>query len=60
MQGFASLGRWSEEGDVCRVVGREGVQVPGEGVLVIKGVVYDMARDGVNYFGQCTIHKASS
>ena len=27
---------------------------------VIKGVVYDMARDGVNYFGQCTIHKASS
>ena len=45
---------------LCRVVGREGVQVPGEGVLVIKGVVRDMARDGVNFFGQCTIHKASS
>ena len=36
------------------VVEREGVQVPSEGVPVIKGVVYDMARDGVNHFGRRT------
>ena len=41
-------------------MGKEGVQVPGEGVLLIKGVVYDLARDGVNTFGHCTMHKASS
>ena len=33
-------------------MGKEGVQVAGEGVLLTKGVVYDMARDGVNTFGQ--------
>ena len=35
-------------------------KVPSEGVLLIKGVVHDMARDGVNYFGRRTRHKASS
>ena len=33
----------------------EGVQVPGEDVPLIKGVVYDMLRDGVNYFGRRTM-----
>ena len=40
-----------EEAEVGRVVRRERrerVQVPGAGVLLIQGVVYDMARDGVN------------
>ena len=41
-------------------MGKEGVQVPSEGVLLIKSVVYDMARDGVNTFGHCTMRKASS
>ena len=29
--------------------------MPGESVLLIKVVVYDMARDGVNYFGRRTM-----
>ena len=49
-----SPGRKLEEVEAGRVVGKEGVQVPGAGVLLIKGVVYDMARDDVNTFGQCT------
>ena len=44
-----------EEVEVGRVIRREGVQVPGESVLLIKGIVYDMARDGVNYFGRRTL-----
>ena len=44
-----------EGNEVGRVVRREGVEMPGEGVLVIKGVVRDMARDGVNYFGRRTM-----
>ena len=59
-QGFVSLGRKSEEVEVGRVVGKEGAQVPGEGVPLIKGVTNDMARDGVNFFGGRTRHKASS
>ena len=50
-QGFVSLERRLEEAAVGRVVRRERrerVQVPGAGVLLIQGVVYDMARDGVN------------
>ena len=43
-----------------RVFGKEGVHVPGEGVLLIKGVTCDMARNGVNYFGRRTMRKASS
>ena len=39
-----------------RVVGKEGVRVPDEGVLLIKSVVFDMARDGVNTFW--AIHNA--
>ena len=31
-------------------MGKEGAQVPGESVLLVKGVVYDMAGDGVNTF----------
>ena len=54
-RGSISPTRWLEENEVGRVVKREGVQVPGEDVLVIKGVVYDMARDCVNYFGQRTM-----
>ena len=54
-QGSISPTRRLEENDVGRVVKREGVQVPSEDVQVIKGVVYDMARDGVNYFGQRTM-----
>ena len=60
MQGLVSLERRFKEVEVGRVVVKGGVQVPSEGVLVIKGVVYDMARDGVNYFGRRTMHKASS
>ena len=41
-------------------MGKEGVQVLGEGVLLIKGVTCDMARDGVTTSGQCTMRKASS
>ena len=37
------------------VIVKEGVQVPVESVPLIKGVVYDMLRDGVNYFGRCTM-----
>ena len=40
--------------EVGRVV-VNGVQVPGEGVPLIKGVVYDMLRDGVNCFGRRTM-----
>ena len=50
-QGFASLERRLEEAEEGRVVRRErreGVQVPGAGVLLIQSVVFDMARDGVN------------
>ena len=36
---------------------KEGVQMPGEGVPLIKRVVHDMLRDGVNYFGpHTTLH----
>ena len=55
-----SPGRRLEEVEVDRVVGKEGVRVPDKGVLLIKDVVFDMARDGVNTFGQWTMHKASS
>ena len=55
-----SPGRRLQEVEVGRVVGKEGVQVPGEGVLLIKNVTYDMARDGVNTLGQYTMRKASS
>ena len=55
-----SLEKKLEEVEVGRVVGMEGVQVPTKSVLLIKCVVSDMARDGVNTFGQCTMHKASS
>ena len=42
------------------VVGKEGgVQVPGEGVPLIKNVTRDMARDGVDYFGRRTMHEAN-
>ena len=41
-------------------MGKEGVQVPVEGVLFMKSAVCDMAQDGVNYVGQCTMHQASS
>ena len=34
---------------------KERVQVPSEGVPLIKGVMYDMLRDGVNYFGRRTM-----
>ena len=34
---------------------KERGQVPGEGVPLIKGVVHDMLRDGVNYFGRRTM-----
>ena len=33
--------------------------MPSEGVLLIKSVTYDVARDGVNDFGQDTIYQAS-
>ena len=46
--------------NAVRVFGKEGVHVPGEGVLLIKGVKYVMARNGVNYFGRRTMRKASS
>ena len=59
-QGSISLERRLEEVEVGCVVGKEGVQVPGEGVLDIKGVVHDVARDDVNYFGRRTMHKSSS
>ena len=51
-QGFVSPERRLDEAEVGCVVRREGVQVPSEGVLLIKGAVYHMARDGVNYFGR--------
>ena len=51
-QSSISPERKLEEVEGGRVVGKEGVQVPGEGVLLTKGVVYDMAQDGVNTFGQ--------
>ena len=53
-------GRRLKEVEVGRVVGKEGVQVPGDGVLLIIGVVYDMLRDGVNTSGQCTMRNALS
>ena len=59
-QSSISPGRRPKEVEVGRVVGKEGEQVPGDGVLLIKGVVYDMARDGVNTSGQCTMRNASS
>ena len=43
-----SRGRKLEEVEVGCVVGKEGVQVPGEAVPLIKGVTSDMARDGVS------------
>ena len=52
LQGSISPERKLEEVEVGRVVG--------EGVQLIKGVVCDMARDGANTLGQCTMHKASS
>ena len=42
---------------LVRVIVKERVQVPSEGVLLIKGVLYDMLHDGVNYFW--TTHNAS-
>ena len=38
-----------------RVIVKEGVQVSGESVPLIKGVVRDMLRDGVNHFGRHTV-----
>ena len=47
--------RGSAENEVSRVTVQEEVHGPGEGVLLIKSVTYDMARYGVNDFGQDTI-----
>ena len=51
--------RKNEEVEVGRVAAKEGVHVPGEGVPLIKDVVYDMARGDVNTFGQDTMFQAS-
>ena len=61
--GLAKLGRQTrlakdglaKVGHDRRVVGKEGVQVPGEGVLLIKVAVNDKAGHGVNHFGRRTM-----
>ena len=55
MAGFGSPERKLEEVDVGRVIVKEGAQVPSEGAPLVKGVVYDMLRDGVNHFGRRTM-----
>ena len=54
-QGSVSLERKLEEVEVGRVIVKEGVQVPCDGVLLIKRVVCDMLRDGGNCFGRRTM-----
>ena len=54
-QGSVSLDWKLEEVEVGRVIVKEGMQVPSEGVPLIESVVYDMLRDGVNYFARRTM-----
>ena len=56
-QSSVSLERMLEEVEVGGVFVKEGVQVPGGCVPLIKDAVHDMLRDGVNYFW--TTHTAS-